>query len=160
MSGIFNQLMTQEAEKQRQAIQKVKEQNDADSTSDATASQQDATTSQPNKDASLPKQRTQAKAAITATVLDEKLMGEIIAELSRAEVLPNALSIRMSAEEKQYVDDFILDTLRKEKLHGPEVSIAKLMRYALAYLLLNHQAEFIDVLKKALLKKDSGRLFQ
>jgi len=97
---------------------------------------------------------------ITTTVLDEKLMGEIIAELSRAQVLPNALSIRMSAEEKQYVDDFILDTLRKEKLHGPEVSIAKLMRYALAYLLLKHQAEFIDVLKKTLIKKDSGRLFQ
>lgn len=152
--------MTQEAEKQRQAIQKVKEVNDTESTSDAVASQQDAITSQPADNKSLPIQRTQTKATITATTLDEKLMGEIIAELSRAEVLPNALSIRMSAEEKQYVDDFILDTLRKEKLQGPEVSIAKLMRYALAYLLLNHQAEFIGVLKKALIKKDSGRLFQ
>ena len=87
-------------------------------------------------------------------------MSEIVAELSRAEVLPNAISIRMSADEKKYVDDFILDTLRKEKLQGPEVSIAKLMRYSLTYLLLNHQKEFIEILKKTLIKKDSGRLFQ
>lgn len=152
--------MTQEAEKQRQAIQKVKEQNDVDSTSDATASQQDAATSQINKDTSLPKQKAQTKPPITTTVLDEKLMGEIVAELSRSEVLPNAISIRMTAEEKQYVDDFILDTLRREKLHGPEVSIAKLMRYALAYLLLKHHTEFVEVLKTTLIKKDSGRLFQ
>lgn len=152
--------MTQEAEKQRQAIQKVKEQNDVDSTSDATASQQDATTSPTSKDTSLPKQKTQTKPASPPTVLDEKLMGEIVAELSRSEVLPNAISIRMTAEEKQYVDDFILDTLRKKKLHGPEVSIAKLMRYSLAYLLLKHHTEFVEVLKTTLMKKDSGRLFQ
>jgi hypothetical protein len=160
MSGIFNQLMTQEAEKQKQAIQKVKEHSDTESSSDATASQQDSTTSQITKETSPAKQKAQTKATIAVTILDEKLMAEIVAELSRAEVLPNAISIRMTGEEKQYVDDFILDTLRREKLQGPEVSIAKLMRYSLTYLLLNHQKEFIEVLKKTLIKKDSGRLFQ
>jgi len=37
-----------------------------------------------------------------------------------------------------------------------KVSIAKLMRYALTYLLLKHQQEFVEVLKKTLMKKESG----
>lgn len=167
MSGIFNKLMTQQVEEQKKALEESKKQNDADSSSDATASQQDATTSQPAIDTSQatlksdrvtpnPKKVTKSD----PSMLDMSLMRQIVTELSRAEVQPNAISIRMSVDEKEYIDDFILDTLRKEKLQGPDVSIAKLMRYALAYLLLRHRQEFIDVLKKTLIKKDSGRLFQ
>lgn len=167
MSGIFNQLMTQQVEEQKKALEESKKQNDTDSGSDATASQQDATTSQPTVGMSqtTPKsdQITSIHKQVTKSdpsILDKSLLRKIVAELSRAEVQPNAISIRMSVDEKEYIDDFILDTLRKEKLQGPDVSIAKLMRYALAYLLLRHRQEFIDVLKKTLIKKDSGRLFQ
>lgn len=160
MSGIFNKLVTQQVEEQKKALEESKKQNDADSSSDATASQQDATTSQTTtkSDQVTPNPKKVTKS--DPSTFDKSLMHEIVTELSRAEVQPNAISIRMSADEKTYIDDFILDTLRKQKLQGPEVSIAKLMRYALTYLLLRHQQEFIDVLKKTLIKKDSGRLFQ
>lgn len=160
MSGIFNQLMTKQVEEQQKAIKKAKEQNDTQNHSDATASQRDATTSPIDTETLQSTTKAQPKTNTTKLAFDESLMGKIIADLSRAEVLPNAISIRMSADEKKYVDDFILDTLRGEKLQGPEVSIAKLMRYSLAYLLLNHQKDFIEILKKTLIKKDSGRLFQ
>ena len=167
MSGIFNKLVTQQVEEQKKALEESKKQNDIDGRSDATASQQDATTSRKDSKTSPTNQtpaqttpRTQNVTKSDHSVLDESLMGEIVTELSGAEIRPNAISIRMSADEKAYIDDFILDTLRKQKLQGPEVSIAKLMRYALTYLLLKHQQEFVDVLKKTLIKKDSGRLFQ
>lgn len=160
MSGIFNQLMTQQVEEQQKAIKKAKEQNDTQNNSDATASQQDATASLIDTQTLQSTTKAQAKVNTAKLTFNESLMGEIVAELSRAEILPNAISIRMSADEKKYVDDFILDTLRREKLQGPEVSIAKLMRYSLTYLLLNHQKDFIEILKKTLIKKDSGRLFQ
>jgi len=160
MSGIFNQLMTQEVAKQQQAIKKSKEQNEPQNHSDATTSQRDATTSDMSADASQHSAKTKTKPNTDKYLLDDSLMHEIIAELSDAKVLPNAISIRMTEEEKVYVDDFILDTLRKEKLQGHEVSIAKLMRYALTYLLLKHQQEFVQVLKKTLTKKESGKLFQ
>ena len=160
MSGIFNQLMTQQVEEQQKAIKKAKEQNDTQNNSDATASQQDATASPIDTQTLQSTTKAQTKVNTAKLTFNESLMGEIVAELSRAEILPNAISIRMSADEKKYVDDFILDTLRREKLQGPEVSIAKLMRYSLTYLLLNHQKDFIEILKRTLIKKDSGRLFQ
>jgi hypothetical protein len=160
MSGIFNQLMTKQVEDQQKAIKKAKEQNDTQNHSDAVASQQDATTSPIDTEILQSTTKTQPRTSTAKLAFNESLMGEIVAELSRAVILPNAISIRMSADEKKYVDDFILDTLRKERLQGPEVSIAKLMRYSLTYLLLNHQKEFIEILKKTLIKKDSGRLFQ
>lgn len=160
MSGIFNQLMTQEVAKQQQAIKKSKELNDPQSDSDATTSHSDAATSDAVTITSQNNLKTKSKLNEDKYLLDDALMREIIAELSDAKVLPNAISIRMTEEEKAYVDDFILDTLRKEKLQGHEVSIAKLMRYALTYLLLKHQQEFVSVLKKTLIKKESRKLFQ
>ena len=152
--------MTQEVAKQQQAIKKSKEHSDPHSNSDATASQQDAATSHTTIGASQNSVKIKSKQNVEKYLLDDALMREIIAELSDAKVLPNAISIRMTEEEKAYVDDFILDTLRREKLQGHEVSIAKLMRYALTYLLLRHQEEFVAVLKKTLIKKESGKLFQ
>lgn len=160
MSGIFNQLMTQEVAKQQQAIKKSKELNDPQSDSDATASHRDATPSDMPTNTSHNSIKMKHKANVDKYLFDDSLMHEIIAELSDAKVLTSAISIRMTEEEKAYVDDFILDTLRREKLQGHEVSIAKLMRYALTYLLLKHQEEFVAVLKKTLIKKESGKLFQ
>ena len=151
MSKIFAQLLTQEAEKQRQAVTKVK--NDIENRSDVATSQPDVRTSQSHVTASK-------KEVSEKFPLEKPLMNQIISSLSDAKVSPALLSIRMTEDEKEYIEDFILDTLRKEKLQGHEVSMSKLMRYALTYLLLKHQREFVDVLKETLLKDESRRLFQ
>ena len=91
---------------------------------------------------------------------DKRLMRRVATELSDATTLPNAISIRLNENEKEFIDDFILDTLRKAGLQGHQVSMAKLMRYSLAYLLLRHQNEFVDVLKKTFLKKGESNLFK
>lgn len=145
MSKIFSQLITQEAEKQRKEVQKIKR-DDTETHSDATPSQRDAAPS-----------RTPSHEKFT---LDKSLMHQVISSLADAKTLPSAISIRMTEDEKQFIDDFILDTLRKEKLQGHEVSMAKLMRYALIYLLFKHEREFVQVLKETLLKDESRRLFQ
>jgi len=153
MSGIFSQLITQEAEKQQQTIKKAKTQHDPDRASDATPSRTDATASQ--QDANKP-----TTTIVDKFSLDSALMSTIISELSDAKTLSSAISVRMTQEEKAHIDDFILDTLRREKLQGHEVSIAKLMRYALVYILLKHQKEFVEVLKTTLTKDEAGKLFQ
>ena len=153
MSGIFSKLITQEAEKQQQTIKKAKTQPDPDRSSDATASRIDATASQ--QDAKKP-----TTIIVDKFSLDSALMSTIINELSDARTLSSAISVRMTQEEKAHIDDFILDTLRREKLQGQEVSMAKLMRYALVYILLKHQKEFVEVLKTTLTRDETGKLFQ
>ncbi len=153
MSGIFSKLITQEAEKQQQTIKQAKTQPDPERASDATASRIDATASQ--QDAKKP-----TTTIVDKFSLDSALMSTIISELSDARTLSSAISVRMTQEEKAHIDDFILDTLRREKLQGHEVSIAKLMRYALVYMLLKHQTEFVEVLKTTLTKDETGKLFQ
>ncbi len=152
--------MTQEVKNQTQALKKAKKQTDPQSDSDAAASLPDASPSLSAAKTSRATPKPQSNPVVDQFVLDDSLMKQIITELSDAKVLNSAISIRMSEEEKEFVDDFILVTLRKEKLQGHEVSIAKLMRYALAYLLLRHKHTFVEVLKAALLKKESGKLFQ
>jgi hypothetical protein len=146
MSGIFSQLLTKESEQQRQVVKEARNKNDTKNSSDAPASKGDAATSDSNHQ-NVPR-------------LDASLMSEIVTSLADAKTLPNAISIRMTEDEKEYIDDFILGTLRKERLQGHEVSIAKLMRYALIYLLFRHQKEFVEVLKQSLIKEESRRLFK
>ena len=55
----------------------------------------------------------------------------------------NGLNVRMTEQEMQDIEDFVLITLRKQGLRGYEVSIAKLMRYALRYMFRVHEKEFI-----------------
>lgn len=62
----------------------------------------------------------------------------------------NGLNVRMSEQEMQDIEDFILITLRKQGLRGYDVSIAKLMRYALRYMFRVHEKEFIFALKQTL----------
>ena len=87
-------------------------------------------------------------------------MRRVVTELVDATTLPNAISVRLNENEKEFIDDFILDTLRKVGLQGHQVSMAKLMRYSLAYLLLRHQNAFVGVLKQAFLRKGESNLFK
>ena len=145
MSGIFSQL-TQEAQRQQELLKTNSPKNDIDDPSDAVTSRTDAMPSKTNK---RPEQ-----------TIDTELMSKIVANLSDAKTLSNAISIRMTEEEKEYVDDFILVTLRKAGLQGHQVSIAKLMRYALIYVLFKHHKEFLNVLKSTLTKDESTNLFK
>src|SRR5262245_13710578 len=119
MSNLFTQIRTAAA--QQQQVLKHSNQTDPEKYSDAMASKTDANPSQTSEQNNLG--------------LDPSLMSEIVDSLANAKTLPNAISIRMTEEEKEFIDDFILVTLRKERLQGHQVSIAKLMRYALIYLL-------------------------
>lgn len=62
----------------------------------------------------------------------------------------NGLNVRMSEQETQDIEDFVMITLRKQGLRGYDVSIAKLMRYALRYMFRVHEKEFITALKQVL----------
>ena len=147
MSNLFTQL-NQEAQKQKQALNKSsgQKQIDTKSDSDATASRKDAVASPIDISGSHK--------------LDKQLLVEVIQELSQAPTLNSAISLRLNADEKEFIEDFILVTLRREKLQGHQVSIAKLMRYALSYLLLKHREEFVDLLKTALKPDDSRSIFK
>ena len=149
MSNIFAQLQ-QEATRQntqlKQPVPAETTSRDPLRHSDAVASGADAVPSQ-----------TKSQKAVA---LDKRLMRRVVTELVDATTLPNAISIRLNENEKEFIDDFILVTLRKAGLQGHQVSMAKLMRYSLAYLLLRHQDEFIDVLKKTFLKKGESNLFK
>jgi hypothetical protein len=62
----------------------------------------------------------------------------------------NGLNVRMSQQEMADIEDFVLITLRKQGLKGYEVSVAKLMRYAMRYMFRVHEKEFVSALKQVL----------
>jgi hypothetical protein len=62
----------------------------------------------------------------------------------------NGLNVRMSQKEAADIEDFVHDTLRREGLKGYDVSVAKLMRYALRYMFRVHPDEFVTALREAL----------
>lgn len=82
--------------------------------------------------------------------LDLDKLKIIIEELSQMPTKSNGLNVRMSDQEMQDIEDFVLITLRKQGLRGYEVSVAKLMRYALRYMFRVHEKEFISALKQVL----------
>ena len=82
--------------------------------------------------------------------LDSEKLRLIIQQISQMPTNSNGLNVRMSAQEMQDIEDFVLGTLRKEGLKGNDVSIAKLMRYALRYMFRVHQKEFVAALREAL----------
>jgi hypothetical protein len=149
MSNIFAQLQQEATRQSTQLKQPVPAETTAPDPlrhSDAVASGRDAAPSQSKSQ--------------KAVAFDKRLMRRVVTELVDATTLPNAISIRLSENEKAFIDDFILDTLRKVGLQGHQVSMAKLMRYSLAYLLLRHQDEFVDVLRKTFLRKGESNLFK
>lgn len=82
--------------------------------------------------------------------LDLDKLKTVIEELSVVQANSNGLNVRMSEREHQDIEDFILDTLRKHGLKGQQVSIAKLMRYAMRYMFRVHPQEFVTALRAAL----------
>ena len=78
----------------------------------------------------------------------------IIKELSTISVSTHGSPVRLSEAEKQDIEDFIYIHLRKKGLHGKAVSSAKLMRYALRYMIKVQPEKFVDALSKALIKED------
>lgn len=78
----------------------------------------------------------------------------IIEELSKISVSTYGSPVRLSEAEKQDIEDFIYIHLRKKGLQGKVVSSAKLMRYALRYMIKVQPEKFVDALSKALIKED------
>ena len=149
MSNIFAQLQQEAARQTTQLKQPVP----TETTSPDPLRHSDAVASAPD---AVPSQTKSQK----AVALDKRLMRRVVTELVDATTLPNAISIRLNENEKEFIDDFILVTLRKAGLQGHQVSMAKLMRYSLAYLLLRHQDELTDLLTKTFAKKGESNLFK
>jgi len=82
--------------------------------------------------------------------LDIEKLKIIIEEISQMPINSNGLNVRMSQQEMADIEDFVLITLRKQGLKGYEVSVAKLMRYAMRYMFRVHEKEFVSALKQVL----------
>lgn len=136
MSRLFTEL-SKEAEKQQQSLQKKQGQNQKKSTSDAETPITDITNRRRK-----------------ATLDSEKLV-TIIKELSEITVATYGTPVRLSAAEKRDIEDFIYINLRKKGITGKTVSNAKLMRYALRYMMKVHDKEFVAALDSALRKDET-----
>src|SRR6185503_9835389 len=84
--------------------------------------------------------------------LDIEKLRTIIKSLSEIPTSGFTTPIRLSAQEKKDVEDFIYMTLRKHGIQGHQVSVSKLMRYCLRYLMKIHERELVTALKEALQK--------
>lgn len=87
--------------------------------------------------------------------IDAIKLQTIISELSEIKVSTYGAPVRISAAERQDIEDFIYITLRKKGLEGKAISSAKLMRYALRYLMKVHPKTFIEALIEALMKEEN-----
>ncbi len=85
---------------------------------------------------------------------DQEKLKIIITELSTIPVTSSNTPVRLSAIEKQDIEEFIHGTLRKRGLRGKSVSGAKLMRYALRYMMKVQDRAFVDAMVAALKKEE------
>jgi hypothetical protein len=134
MSNLFTEL-TNEAARQQKSVEDQKAQSETTQTDTATS---------PTDIANRRRLQT----------LDESKLKTIIGELSEIGVSTHGTPVRLSEAEKRDIEDFIYITLRQKGIEGKGVSGAKLMRYALRYLMKVHEQEFINALAEAL-KKDN-----
>lgn len=86
--------------------------------------------------------------------LDHDKLRTVISELSEIKVSTYGTPVRLSASERRDIEDFIYITLRKKGLDSKAISSAKLMRFALRYLMKVHEREFIEALVEALKKEE------
>jgi len=86
--------------------------------------------------------------------LDTDKLRVIIGELSEIKVSAHGTPVRLSEAERHDIEDFIYTTLRKKGINGRAVSSAKLMRFALRYLMKVHEKEFVEALSEALKKEE------
>lgn len=135
MSKLFSEL-SKEAEKQQKTLQKRKHKKDDRQTTDVPTSISDAGIRHQEQ------------------TINTKKLKTIISELSEISVSTHGAPVRISEAEKQDIEDFIYITLRKKGINGKAVSSAKLMRYALRYLMIVHEKEFVATLAEALKKEE------
>lgn len=137
MSKLFSEL-TQEAQAQQEILSKqavdIKKTDTATSVSDTA-------------------NRRLSKKVQSNNLQTDKLQ-TIIAELSEISVATHGTPVRLSTTEKQDIEDFIYVTLRKKGLQGKSVSGAKLMRYALRYMIKVQPDVFVAALAEALTKEE------
>lgn len=97
----------------------------------------------------------ESKAVENQVGLDIEKLKTVIKSLSEIPTSAFTTPIRLSAQEKKDVEDFIFMTLRQNGLQGNQVSISKLMRYCLRYMMKIHEPELVQALKEALEKDTS-----
>ena len=136
MSKLFSEL-TQEAQAQQEIL-----------TKQTMDSELDTTTSVPDV-----ANRRRLKKNQQDDLQTDKLQ-TIIAELSEISVSTHGTPVRLSEPEKQDIEDFIYITLRKKGLQGKAVSSAKLMRYAIRYMIKVQPKAFVEALTEALKKEE------
>lgn len=124
--------------------------------SDVATSQTDITTSQPTKPIpevarNMPGD-TPAESPEAKSRLEIEKLQTVIKSLSEVPTSAFTTPIRLSDQEKNDIEDFIYGTLRKNGLQGKAVSISKLMRYCMRYVMKVHEEEFVEALKGALHK--------
>ncbi len=160
MSSLFKQI-SQEAAQQRAAVQKSAEPRAPQIKSESVVDSPEAIAHntpvqiKPKNKASIKKVAPQhgtvaPQSGTDSPHLDSGKLRLIIQQISQMPTNSNGLNVRMSAQEMQDIEDFVLVTLRQEGLRGHDVSIAKLMRYALRYMFRVHQKEFVTALCEAL----------
>ena len=88
--------------------------------------------------------------AITQPSIDTEKLEVIIKSLSEIKTSSFTTPIRLTEQEKKDIEDFIYIKLRKKGLQGKNVSISKLMRYSMRYMLKIHEAELEAALQSAL----------
>lgn len=123
--------------------------------SDVMTSQSDITTSEdditPNPKSSETIQK-EVQVPASKSNLDIEKLKTVIKSLSEIPTSAFTTPIRLSEQEKKDIEDFIYITIRKNGLQGYQVSISKLMRYCLRYLMKVHETELVQALKEALQK--------
>lgn len=126
--------------------------------SDVATSQSDITTSQspltPPEETKGVRQL-ESEAVENQVGLNIEKLKTVIKSVSEIPTSAFTTPVRLSAQEKKDVEDFIYITLRKNGLQGNQVSISKLMRYCLRYLMKIHEPELVQALKGAL-EKDTN----
>jgi hypothetical protein len=163
MSSLFKQI-SQEAEKQRQLVSEGTNPHPTSSIAPEKSSlivvespQPETLPIEPSEKPLPTRKKVVPQSGATAPQspddqprLDIEKLKIIIEEISQMPINSNGLNVRMSQQEMADIEDFVLITLRKQGLKGYEVSVAKLMRYAMRYMFRVHEKEFVSALKQVL----------
>jgi hypothetical protein len=90
----------------------------------------------------------------TAGGLHKDTMIKVVKSLSTASISTFGTPVRLNTKEKKEIEDFILIKLRSKGLEGKGISMGKLMRYALRYMIKAEEKAFTECLIEALKKND------
>ncbi len=79
---------------------------------------------------------------------------EIITKLSSASISTFGTPVRLNSKEKKEIEDFIHNKLRNKGVDVKGISMGKLMRYALRYMIKVEEKAFAECLIEALKRSD------